>query len=187
MKWYICLCFPQSDQIFHISLPATSEGQIVPTAFGLVWVRYWLRFLGSTWLRSWCGDQDHHSLGRAAPSSIWWSRSAMWCRRPGIAQWGRWRAADWTPGNRSPGMTCRSHVHQHSAQGVMTMVWVHGARLLWGPGQRQTRLECWSLHRWSDSDVSADSPCTHWDGRDPMHGEPDVHSRSQIFAANSYR
>ena len=45
-KWYICLCVPQSDQIFHISLPATSEGQIVPTAFSLVWVCYWFRILG---------------------------------------------------------------------------------------------------------------------------------------------
>ena len=25
-----------------------SEGQIVPTAFGLVWVRFWFRFLGFT-------------------------------------------------------------------------------------------------------------------------------------------
>ena len=48
IKWYICLCFPQSDQIFNISLPATSEGQIVLTAFGLVWVRYWLRIIGFT-------------------------------------------------------------------------------------------------------------------------------------------
>ena len=31
-KVVLCLCFPQSDQIFNISLPATSEGQIAPTA-----------------------------------------------------------------------------------------------------------------------------------------------------------
>ena len=30
------LCFLQSDNLFNISLPATSEGQIAPTAFGLV-------------------------------------------------------------------------------------------------------------------------------------------------------
>ena len=44
----LCLCFPQSDQIFNISLPATSEGQIAPTAFGLVRVRYWLSFWALT-------------------------------------------------------------------------------------------------------------------------------------------
>ena len=43
-KVVLCLCFPQSDHIFNISLPATSEGQIAPTAYSLVWVRYWLRF-----------------------------------------------------------------------------------------------------------------------------------------------
>ena len=46
IRWYTCLCFPQSDQIFNISLPATSEGQIVPTVFGLVWVRFWFRIIG---------------------------------------------------------------------------------------------------------------------------------------------
>ena len=29
LKVVLCLCFLQSDQIFNISLPATSEGQIV--------------------------------------------------------------------------------------------------------------------------------------------------------------
>ena len=47
-KVVLCLCFPQSDQIFNISLQAMSDGQIVPTAFGLVWVRYWLRFWALT-------------------------------------------------------------------------------------------------------------------------------------------
>ena len=39
-----CLCSPQSDQVFNISLPATSQGQIAQTAYGLIEVCDWLRF-----------------------------------------------------------------------------------------------------------------------------------------------
>ena len=35
-KVVLRLCFPQSDHLFNISLPAMSEGQIAPTAFNLV-------------------------------------------------------------------------------------------------------------------------------------------------------
>ena len=52
-KVVLCLCFPQSDQIFNISLPPTSELQFAPTAFGLVWVCYWLRFWALTWVMFW--------------------------------------------------------------------------------------------------------------------------------------
>ena len=35
-KVVLCLNSPQSDHMSNISLPAPSEGQIAPTAFGLV-------------------------------------------------------------------------------------------------------------------------------------------------------
>ena len=43
-QFKMVLCFPQSDHIFNISLPAMSVGQIAPTAFKMV--HYWLRFFG---------------------------------------------------------------------------------------------------------------------------------------------
>ena len=72
IRWYTYLCFPQSDQIFHISLPATSEGQIVPTAFGLVWVRFWFRFHGFTVL---CGVKGKWRKGPNC--TVKWKRSLI--------------------------------------------------------------------------------------------------------------
>ena len=73
IRWYTCLCFPQSDQIFHISLPATSEGQIVPTAFGLVWVRFWIRFLGLQYWSWWImwPDTPKQCPCATSPLRVW--------------------------------------------------------------------------------------------------------------------